>query len=669
MTPDADWSAERVAKFPESWASRLLGAWRERHGRDRSGANLALLRYSRSIEAAQRAGIPADARDPELCDEADKSARDMARRVELGAKLVRDPLPVVETTARLWAAGDWLAVRGLSDAWERAQRAASSARAALARVCCARWWRLVLRRLHARAVESVARGIGLVHKRAGCYVSDDAAKRRRGQIARNAAALASVAAVNDRGQEYTLADLAARGPANREIRRHELMTRIAGFELVARELSHVALFVTVTCPGRMHAWRTKPGQSWATEANPHHDGTTPEAAQRYLTKQWARFRAAADRHGVELYGFRIAEPNHDGTPHWHALLFLSPIVGAGTLKNNPRAGRPVAARVTLRLLRRYFLRNDTPTERGARRHRVKAEAIDWTRGSAAGYVAKYVAKNIDGYRVERDLYGNEAMTASQRVEAWASTWRIRQFQQIGGAPVTVWRELRRLHPEQASASVGMAIALDAVNVAHSAPDAESEAVKTYTAAHGWATYLEAQGGHRVRRSMLRFRVLREATGELGRYGDPAPARAIGVEHREFERREVLGRVVRLPVRVGIESERCEWVMTPCSATEPEARAVALAAARAAALARGEAARPWSPVDNCTRAEQRIAFDRHPDALFTRRVRKLRRFADWTKPAKKQDRHGEGVAGSFNDPPKELSPWTGPPTPPITRSTH
>lgn len=38
---------------------------------------------------------------------------------------------------------------------------------------------------------------------------------------------------------------------------------------------------------------------------------------------------------------------------------------------------------------------DSPDEAGAQKHRVGVTPIDYRRGSATAYVAKYVSKNID----------------------------------------------------------------------------------------------------------------------------------------------------------------------------------------------------------------------------------------------------------------------------------
>lgn len=365
------------------------------------------------------------------------------------------------------------------------------------------WLRRGLRVAQGRALEAEAIRLGYVHRKAEIYASDVTVEARRQQRKRNADTLDGTQAINlDTGETFKLAELAARSVANPRIRRGELMTRISGFEAVARGVGHLGEFWTATCPSRMHP--KKSGKNGAVIDNPRYDGTLPRDAQGYLSKTWANFRAAAWRRGLRFYGFRIAEPHHDGTPHWHLLIFTPEWL---------RAGARAVPRLRA-LFRRYFLR-DSGKEPGAKKNRCEFVAIDWKRGTAAGYVAKYVSKNIDGggYQVQGDLEGEgfEEVTPSHRVEAWASRWGIRQFQQVGGPPVGVWRELRRTEEKDLSEKV--------------------QDLRNAADVGNWGRYVELMGGPTVTRDAVPVRVAYTRDGERFDYAAgetfPAPANRYG----------------------------------------------------------------------------------------------------------------------------------------------
>ena len=98
------------------------------------------------------------------------------------------------------------------------------------------WWRRAVRCSHGRATEKVARDLMLVNKDTGIYSSDETLYRRRGQKRRNRQMLDELLATNEQGDSYTVAELADLSTSNPAIRRNELMTRIAGFEAVAKQL-------------------------------------------------------------------------------------------------------------------------------------------------------------------------------------------------------------------------------------------------------------------------------------------------------------------------------------------------------------------------------------------------------------------------------------------------
>jgi len=365
----------------------------------------------------------------------------------------------------------------------------------LNRLCCPRWWSRKIRVLSLRTLEEIARNIALVNKCRSTYASDYTVHLKRQQKQRNREYLESATITNENGESFTLQELADRSVSNPAIRRGELMVRIKGFEIVAELAGHVGEFYTLTTPSRMHACLHNGAE------NPRHDRTTPLQAHEYLIHLWALIRAELHRQGIQPYGFRVVEPHHDGTPHWHLLLFL-----------------PAEHRETTREIMRRYALADSGDEPGAQKHRFKAVAIEPAKGTAAGYIAKYISKNIDGHALEKDLYGKDAQQAAEHITAWANTWGIRQFQQIGGPSVTVWRQLRRLEK---------------------ADDEDLEAIRQTATASDWAAFMLAMGGPEIPRNAQALdhsRQLIPDTGEIvltlkSRYGDEAPLRVAGLVWR------------------------------------------------------------------------------------------------------------------------------------------
>jgi len=456
------------------------------------------------------------------------------------------------------------------------------------------WWRRTLRRAAARIVEAGAIKLGMVNRRTGGYTSNDAVQRRRQQLARNAAGLASALYKNEAGQIYTLAELAAASVSNPVNRGGELMTRIRGCEEYADAQGHIGLFVTLTSPSAMHPmlsreWRDRGIAGAAADdagetitdvyravKNPRYDGvSTPRDAQTWLVKQFGRARAAMKRVGLQPYGFRVAEPHHDATPHWHMLLWVKTEAEARQLQD---------------LLYKYWVNNDKryQNERGAAKNRTNFKRL--TAGGAAGYIAKYIAKSIGHHALQEHLDNDEAgelMTVELggeqghvRVDAWASTWGIRQFQPIGQPSVTVWREVRRVTQDQIEDlpwTTGAQARL-AWNAAQKIGDKPAD----------WAGFIRAMGGVCLPRGGYSLQPARRSHRPLNRYGETAKA----------------GRIVGVCTTTGkwLISRRLNWhpVRGAEGREEAEAKARVLRGETPQdETARAAKAAPWTGFNNCT----------------------------------------------------------------------
>lgn len=471
---------------------------------------------------------------------------------------------------------------------------------AMARLIRPEWWEHQLWRLRLDWRENQLRAMGSVHKRAMPYISKDALADWLEQRRKNREFFKSHELTDDEGNTASLEHMVDHSISNPAIRRHELMTRMKGLELTAQSRGDAGVFYTITCPSKYHA------TNQSGHHNPKWNHSDPKQAQRYLSRTWAKIGAKLGREGLRVYGFRVAEPHHDETPHWHLLLFM-----------HPQERNAITS-----IMRSYAVKEDR-AELGKRTSaRFTAKRLDPKKGSATAYIAKYISKNIDGYALDGELdheTGKPLKDTARLAMAWASRHRIRQYQPIGTPPVTVWRELRKL-ANQLEGTLKQAGQFKRGQ--QMLIDPAMDAVMAAADAGCFATYIQKQGGVLIPRESYVVRIAYQDADKPNDYGE-IPEKIFGV----FSPR--LGDLSRVCTRLK------NWTITAKKkgkeSEKPAAMPLGLTFQDGPAV-------PWSSVNNST-VEQKtsetggeidshseqiiIDFDRMTDKERREMVRRLR----------------------------------------------
>ncbi|EBN6118596.1 replication endonuclease, partial [Salmonella enterica] len=274
--------------------------------------------------------------------------------------------------------------------------------------------------------------------------------------------------------------------SNNEKRRAEMMTRVKGMEELAeldnlaQDSDYIGLFFTWTAPRQYHAWLEtgRRNRKW--------NGASPRETQRYFTRTFKNCSTALARRDVHIFGMHITESHHDGTPHWHGVIFvrkeqeatLREVFESYANAENCSAHKPGASPAQSQLM---------------------IKPINKRLGSATAYITKHICRNIEGCApggTDRET-GRPWTELARHSAAWASLWGIKQFQFIGGPPVSVWRELRKLSDQKQADSVSPVFG----ELHHAA------------GAGDWAEYTRLQGGLPTARKNLTMRTWYQAASE------------------------------------------------------------------------------------------------------------------------------------------------------------
>lgn len=431
----------------------------------------------------------------------------------------------------------------------------------LARVSSPEYWRPILWRIRCHWAGCRDTAKNLVHKKISPYISTRALREFAAAQQRMKTFLEKNELESSDGERISLQTAYESGNSCPKNRRTELMTRLRHTGEYFTSEGYDGYFLTITLPSRYHANHVDGRENRRCTV------INPRVGQEELSRIWRNIHRKFARDGIFSAGFRMTEPNHDGTPHWHCVIWF----------------RPEQAQDALKIFRDRYCAQDYQTIAHNTSIRFQFVPIDPERGAAA-YCAAYISKNIDGFQLDGDSEsGLAAVDGATRATAWARLYRIRQFQQFGCVGATAWRELRR----QRTAPVDCDPVLR--DFWHAADSGDFGQFIRLSREHGGVSLYRVDedfSGHELR----------------NQWGEKTT--------------KIRGVCLSVSPMTRLQTRSRDWTIVP-KQTESESESVSVAARPDAVQRRGIAATPWTSGNNCplSKQVQQENFDFSIDPIY------------------------------------------------------
>ncbi|EOK5710308.1 replication endonuclease [Vibrio parahaemolyticus] len=199
----------------------------------------------------------------------------------------------------------------------------------------------------------------------------------------------------------------------------ELYLTAKAFQDIAKTKGFKWLFITLTLPSEFHPNPSEGKKKW--------DGSSVRDGNEFLKKQMNLLRKKIKEDGMQFnlengFGMRVAEPQQDGTVHYHIVLFTAKCninYYEKVFKNYFE--REIEVKVGFK--KETIYTGCLIVEEGLDKNRKEVEKIS----SAASYIMKYCLKSN---KLE-DLDKKEEFNEIDAVNAWKSANRIRSFSTFG----------------------------------------------------------------------------------------------------------------------------------------------------------------------------------------------------------------------------------------------